>query len=40
VSTACRRTEHLQELAKLRNQAMSASPGAAPAINVRSAFGW
>jgi FixJ family two-component response regulator len=40
VSTACRRTEHVQELAELRNQAMSARPGAAPSINVRSAFGW
>jgi DNA-binding response OmpR family regulator len=40
VSTACRRTEHVQELARLRNQATSAEPGVVPGVNARTAFGW
>jgi FixJ family two-component response regulator len=39
VSTACRRTEHVQEMARLRNQAMSAGPQAVPGINARTAAG-
>lgn len=39
VSTACRRTEHVREMARLRNQAMSAELHAVPAINTRTAAG-
>ena len=39
VSTACRRTEHIQEMARLREQALSAEPGAVPGINISTAFG-
>jgi len=39
VSTACRRTEHVQEMARLRNQATSAKPHVVPAINARKAAG-
>lgn len=39
VSTACRRTEHVQEMARLRNQAMSAEPHTVPGINARTAAG-
>jgi DNA-binding response OmpR family regulator len=39
VSTACRRTEHVMAIAKLRNRAMSAQSDSPPAINARTAFG-
>jgi DNA-binding NtrC family response regulator len=32
VSTACRRSEHVQEMARLRNRAMSAKAGAIPTM--------
>ena len=39
VSTACRRTENEQEMARLRKPVASAKPGAVPEIKVRAAFG-
>ncbi|HLN01747.1 MAG TPA: hypothetical protein VK335_20835 [Bryobacteraceae bacterium] len=39
VSTACRRTEHVQAIARLRNRTMTAKSDALPGINVRTAFG-
>jgi DNA-binding NtrC family response regulator len=40
VSTACRRAEHAQEMARLRSQAMSAEPHTVPGINARTAAGY
>ena len=38
VSTACRRTEHVKAIARLRNRATTANTGALPGIKVRTAF--
>lgn len=39
VSTACRRTEHVMDIARLRNRAMTANLDTAPGTNSRTAFG-
>lgn len=38
VSTACRRTEHVMAIARLRSRVMTANTGAPPGIKVRTAF--